>query len=171
MLVRAAVIAVLLLSASAHAGEVTVHTDDGHVIASTRVVAPMAAARALLSSPERIARGDGRGTQVSSRTEDGFVVSDVVARSGFKEIEYTSRSCPVAEGFRGTLVASEQLRELEARWTLAEADGQLVIEYDLYVVPRLRISPKIVATLSRGAVRRLVETIGEELEREAGTAP
>lgn len=160
----------LPLAAPAYGAEVQVHTADGHVIASTSVAAPIELAQVLLASPERIAEVDGRGAEVTSRPEGACVVAEVVASSGFSEIEYSSRSCPVEGGFEGTLIASEQLRDLKARWTLVEADGQLQIEYDLYVVPRIKVPQKLVATLSRRAVRRLVEAIGEELEREAGGA-
>jgi len=143
---------------------------DGHVIASTVVSSSMEAARALLSSPARIAAVDGRGAEVVSRPQDGCILSDVVAPSVMGDIIYSSMSCPAEGGFAGSLVSSEKLRQMEARWTL-RLDGDLLhVQYDLFVVPRISVPQRLVASLSKRAVRRLVEAIGDELEREGAAA-
>lgn len=158
---------VLLLAGPARADDVEVHTDDGHVIGVVTIDAPLAAARALLGNPSRIARVEGRGAEVTSRPKDGCIESDVIAPSALGEIRYTSVSCPVEAGFEGTLVTSRQIREMQARWTFVEEGGRLRIEYDLFVVPRIKVPQKLVAVLSKRAIRRLVEAVRDELEREA----
>jgi hypothetical protein len=162
----------LLTAAPAHADDVEVHTEEGHVIAATIVDAPMDAARALLASPARLARLEGRGAEVTSRPKDGCIESDIVASTGVGKVEYSARSCPVADGFEGTLISGEQIREMRARWTLREQDGRLVIQYDFFVVPRIRVPQRLVAVLAKRGVRRLVEAVRDELEREvASPAP
>jgi len=160
---------VLLLPGLAQADEVEVRAVDGHVIASTTTTAPLAAARALLGSPARIARIEGRGSEVTSRPKGRCIESEVVAPSGVGKIRYTSLSCPVDDGFEGSLVSSKQIREMEARWTLREEDGRLQVQYDLYVVPRIKVPQRLVAILAKRGVRRLVESVRDELDNEVVT--
>ncbi len=156
----------LLAAAPAQADDAEVHTHEGHVIAAVVVDAPIAAARALLANPARLAEVEGRGAEVTSRSRDGCIESDIVASTGLGKVEYSARSCPVADGFEGSLIEGEQIREMNARWTLREQDGRLVIQYDLFVVPRIKLPQRLVATLARRGVRRLVEAVRDELERE-----
>lgn len=160
----------LLPSGPASADDVEVRTEDGHVIAMTTVDVPLAAARALLGDPERLARIEGRGAEVSSRPQDGCIVSDIVAPSGVGDIVYTAMSCPVADGFEGSLVEGEKIREMRARWTLREEGGRVLIAYDLYAVPRIKVPVRLVALLSKRGVRRLLEAIRDELAREAAAS-
>ena len=164
-------LSLLLLPVFAQADEVEVRAVDGHVIASTTTAAPLSAARALLGSPARIARVEGRGSEVTSRPKGDCIESEVVAPSGVGKIRYTSLSCPVDDGFEGSLVSSKQIREMEARWTLREKDGRLEVQYDLFVVPRVRVPQRLVALLAKRGVRRLVESVRDELDSEVAAEP
>jgi hypothetical protein len=156
----------LLLPILAQADEVEVRAVDGHVIASTTTAAPLSAARALLGSPSRIAAIEGRGSEVTSRAKGQCIESEVVAPSGVGKIRYTALSCPVGDGFEGSLVSSKQIRAMEARWTLSEKDGRLRVQYDLFVVPRIRVPQRLVALLAKRGVRRLVESVRDELDSQ-----
>ena len=162
-------LSLLLLPDLAQADEVEVRAVDGHVIATTTTTAPLAAARALLGSPARIAKIEGRGSEVTSHPKGRCIESEVVAPSGVGKIRYTSLSCPVDDGFEGSLVSSKQIREMEARWTLREKDGRLQVQYDLYVVPKIKVPQRLVAILAKRGVRRLVESVRDELDNEVVT--
>lgn len=163
--------ALVLLPSLAQADEVEVRTEDGHVVATTTLDAPIAAARALLGNPNRVAEVEGRGAEVTSQPKNGCIESEIVAPSGVGKVEYTSLSCPVADGFEGSLVSSKQIREMDARWTLVEEGGRLRIQYDLFVVPKIKVPQKLVALLAKRGVRRLVESVRDELEQEAAASP
>jgi hypothetical protein len=156
----------LYLPGLARADEVTVRTQDGHVIATTVLDGSLSAARALLGNPDRVAAVEGRGAEVSSEPKGGCIESSIIAPSGVGKIRYTSLSCPVQDGFEGSLVSSKQIREMKARWTLQEEGGRLRIQYDLYVVPRIRVPQKLVAFLAKRGVKRLVESVRDALEQE-----
>ncbi len=159
-------VTLLLLPGLAQADEVEVRVVDGHVIATTTTSSPLAVARALLASPARIARVEGRGAEVTSRSRGDCIESEVVAPSAVGKIRYTSLSCPVDEGFKGSLVSSKQIREMDARWTLREKGGRLQVQYDLFVVPRIKVPQGLVAILAKRGVRRLVESVWDELDRK-----
>jgi hypothetical protein len=140
-----------------------VQTHQGHVIASTEVNSSLAAAHALLGNPKRIAAIEGRGSEVTSRQVGDCIESEVIAPSGVGKVRYTSISCPTPDGFRGSLVASKQIRSMDARWTITETEGQLQVSYDLYFVPRIRVPQRLVAVLAKRGVRRLLEAVRREL--------
>ena len=154
----------VLLAAPAWADDVEVRTDDGHVIATVTVDASMAEVRALLGNPVKLAESEGRGAEVSPSEVDGCIQSDIVSHTGVGDVTYTVRSCPKADGFEGSLVSSEKIRDLQARWTLTEAGGRVTMTYDLYFVPRVRVPQRLVATLAQRGVRRLLEAVRDEVE-------
>ncbi len=159
----AALVLAAALPTSAGADEIEVRIDDGHIIATTTVDASVEAARALLGDPVRLAQVEGRGAEVSSRPVDGCIVSRITAPSGLGQIEYTVRSCEVADGFVGSLVEAEQLRSMDARWTFTEEDGRLRLTYDLVFVPRVAVPARLVAMLAKRGVRRLLVAVRDEL--------
>ena len=156
-----------LSSAVAVADEVEVKANKGHVVAWVVVDTSDAAARSLLGTPKKLAVLEGRGADVTSRQEGGCIVSDVVAPSGVGKVTYTAKSCPVSDGFVGSLVRSKQIRQMDARWTLSSTRGGIRIEYDLFVVPKIRVPQGLVAVLAKRGVRRLVEAVRDELNTRA----
>jgi hypothetical protein len=145
--------------------EVTVQIREGHVIATTFIATSLPSVRALLGNPSRVAEIEGRGSEVTSRQKGLCIESNVTAPSGVGKIRYTSLSCPTSDGFRGSLVSSKQIRQMEARWTLRQAGEWVEVSYDLYVVPRIKVPQRLVALLSKRGVRRLLEAVRNELEQ------
>ena len=175
MVPRSSILTFLLVlgftTPAAAGGEaVQLRTHEGHVVGEVLVEASAAAARRLLGDPDRVARIDGRGTQISSRKRGDCMESQIVAPSGVGKISYTSLSCPTETGFEGSLVASKQVRTLEARWTIEQRGDRTLLKYDLYAVPRIRIPQKLVALLAKRGVGRLLGAVRDELEREAREA-
>ncbi|MEE2827910.1 MAG: hypothetical protein VX498_01875 [Myxococcota bacterium] len=156
--------------ASAAGEAVQLRTHEGQVLGEVLVDAPAAAARRLLGNPDRVARVEGRGAEISSRKRGDCTESTIVAPSGVGKISYTSLSCPTETGFEGSLVSSKQIRTLKARWTIEERGEQTLLKYELYAVPRIRVPQKLVALLAKRGVGRLLGAVRDELEQEAQQA-
>lgn len=148
----------LLLGVAVAASEPVITQRDGHRIHGViHVDAPLSAVRPVLSDPRRIARIDNSGTTVTLRGQEGdcLITHSAVAHP-IASIEYVTKVCPIADGFKSTLHASTDLTDFESIWRMRADGARTIVEYEIMTIPDLPIPQFVVDRQSKSAVRALL---------------
>lgn len=148
----------LMFGVAAAASEPVVTQLDGHrVLGVIHVKAPLDVVRPVLSDPRRIARIDNSGTTVTLRGKDGkCLLTHSAVEHPIASIEYITKVCPIADGFKSTLHASDDLSDFESIWRMRARGAQTIIEYEIVTIPDLPIPQFVVDRQTRSAVRTLL---------------
>lgn len=140
-------------------------TDNATVRGSIHVDAPAEHVRAFVGEPIQIARLDGRGATVDVLTRASC--SDILTRSPtiIGQISYRSRVCPTGNGWSNTLLSSEDLDQFHAVWSVEPEGSGSKLSYELTVVPKGPVPLMLVVQGSKSAVKGLLSSIRDVLER------
>ena len=110
-------------------------------------------------------RRAARGTaDVRLLSDDGCKNLHTVVAHPVASVDYTSRSCATATGFRTQLVQSESLEEFEEEWTVEEVEGGTLLRYFVRTIPRISVPQFIVDRQSKGNVKKLLKQVKAHLE-------
>ena len=158
----------LLLSlagvAQAAEPEVT-QLDDHRVRGSVEVAVSADTARTLLADPRNVARIDNSGTTVTLKGDQGGcqLVHSAVAHP-IASIAYDSKVCPTADGWRATLVKSDDLQAFESVWRVEASGTGTRIQYEVRTIPDIPVPQFIVDRQTRESVRSLLVKLRTHLE-------
>ena len=148
----------LLLGVATAASEPVVTQRDGHRVHGViHIDAPLRAVRPVLSDPRQIARIDNSGTTVTLRGKEGacLLTHSAVAHP-IASIEYVTKVCPIADGFKSTLHASTDLTDFESIWRMRADGARTIVEYEIVTIPDLPIPQFVVDRQTRSAVHSLL---------------
>ncbi len=132
------------------AGESTVTTD-------VVIAADAATVRAALSDPISASRlsGDVLDAKVVGKDGDCTLVQ-VTTRGLSSPLLYVTRRCPTADGFRETLVQTDDFDSQSSSWKLASVAGGTQVTLQVRSEPRLPIPQRLInAAVGSSAVQTL----------------
>ena len=128
--------------------------------------------RLLAEAPEQVRSALDREVLEEAERAPDVVRSEVVrhrgrcdevattVRGGPVEVEYVALRCATERGWEIDLLRSEDMVELEARWSLQESDGGTLLTFSI----RSRADLPVPARVQRGAVRRSAVAAVDRLE-------
>ena len=146
--------------ASADSPRVTTRvTAKGIVIAEVRVSASPAAVREVLAGAER-AHGLAPTTVSASATRDGKCEKVKLKTRGLiAPFVLETRRCPTANGWRETLVTSDNFVEYWNEWTVkAQGDGALVT-FKTRTLPNVAVPESIILSQTRRVLGKLMKNL------------
>ncbi len=153
--------------ASALAAEPTVTTQaDGTVVARMEVAASAEAIRAILSDSEASVRLSADVLSVDAALKGKCSEMTVQTKGAWNPLEYKALRCPTANGWRTSLIESDDFSALEVEWKLDPSCSDLTtVEY------RVRTDVDIVAPkalVQQGVRRSARDTLKELLRKVLG---
>jgi len=137
---------------------------DHRVSGAVMVRVPVDQARAMLADPVRVAEIEGGTARIRVLSEDSCKNLHTAIAHPVASVEYTSRSCPTANGFHTKLVQSDTLEDFEAEWTVEEVEGGTLLRYVVRTIPRIAVPQFIVDRQSKGSVKQLLQRVKVHLE-------
>lgn len=157
---------VLSLSTVALASAPEVTQLDNHKVRGTvEVAAPVERVRTLLSDPRNVANIDKSGTTVTIRgTEANCQLVHSAVAHPIASIEYETRVCPVADGWKATLVKSDDLVEFESVWKVEEKGDRTRILYEIRTIPDIPVPQFVVDRQTRTSVQAMLVKLRKHLE-------
>lgn len=158
-------VALLLASAAwaADPSDPEISIDGEWVWGTVLISAPRGEVVDALKTPHNVVRWEGSGTQVTT-TPDGSclrVALDVPSAIG--RIRYTERRCPTAEGYRSTLLESEDFDYFEATWVLETSEGGCRARYGLRSKPSFPVPRALAQRLTGRSIRKMLAGMRDEL--------
>ncbi len=152
----------LLFSAIALAGDSDVRFEGEVLHAELTTSASAATVLAVAQSPSEIARIDGGGTVVTlvkAGTCDRF---HYAIPSFIGDVEYDVDFCKTADGSTATLVGEGDMKQYRAAWRVETQGSSTRLQYELEVVPNLRLPKSVIRSSSKSSVKKLFRHLEEE---------
>lgn len=138
--------------------------EDGSVIGTVSVKAPVELARSRVSDPLWVSTTEGGGTQIKVTGKDGAcLLLESMSPSVIMNVHYTTRQCPTADGVRATLQASNTFTDYSTTWRVVPEGTGSRIEYRLTMKTKLMLPQSFITGTLRKRVQELMEKIGAAL--------
>jgi hypothetical protein len=139
--------------------------EDGTIVASVVVQAPVALARSRVSDPVWVSRTDGGGTTVTVTGRDGpCLLLDMVTTNVVADIHYATRLCPTAEGVASTLRSADLFTAYATSWRVTPEGTGSRLEYRLFMQTNLLLPQSFIVASSQKGVRDLIERVAAALD-------
>ena len=148
----------MFLASSALAGEPTVSSDaDGTVRGAVVLAMSPDEALSALSDPE-LARSINPDVVALQRlaTTGACTDLDISTRGMWRPLKMKARRCETANGFRETLLESEDFAAQEATWTVTEHPEGALLEYTLKSEPNLPVPRALIQDNMRRSVKEML---------------
>lgn len=155
----------LLLAPLALAGAPTAVVLPSQGVEGTVWVA-MAPADALrrLSDPTWVSSIAGGTTVVSVRSKEGdCVVADYASPSTLMTVRYTVRQCPTGNGYRSTLVKSDDFASYESGWSVVADGAGSTLTYRVQLAPTFPVPVSFITGTMRRDVFSMMQRFSEKL--------
>lgn len=121
--------------------------------------------RARLADPTWVSTIDAGSTTVTVRERAGdCLIADFTSPSTLMTVRYTVRQCPTANGYKSTLVSSDDFASYEAEWSVAAEGTGSLLTYRLRLTPSLPIP----ASFLSGTLRRDILSLMEQFAGRFG---
>lgn len=156
----------LVFSAALAATPTVVVHDDGSVVGSVSVRAPVDVARAKVSDPTWVTATDGGSTRVTVTGMDGAChLLESVTPSVIVEVRYATRQCPTSDGVLATLRSSNTFSDYSASWRVRPEGAGSRLEYRLAMKTSLMLPQSFITGTLEKRVMELMEKVGAALDR------
>ncbi|MES2641097.1 MAG: hypothetical protein V4850_16535 [Myxococcota bacterium] len=153
-----------LLVGAALAGPSSVLLEDGSVLGTVSVRAPVDVVRSRVSDPAWVSATEGGGTKVTVTGRDGAcLLIDAVTPTVVVEAHYATRQCPTADGVLATLRSSNAFTDYTTSWRVMPDGAGSRIEYRLSMKTKLMVPQSFISGTLRSRVQGLMEKVGAAL--------
>jgi hypothetical protein len=152
---RTVAVLVALLSAGVASADPSsaVMDSDGFVQVQMDVPHSQEAVLAYLSDAGRTMRLGEEITEVRT-AEDGQCTRMKVTTYGFAQtMHFLARRCPIADGWRSTMLESPDFKRHDIEWTVAPTDAGSRVTMRVRIIPRLPVPQFIIRQIVGGALR------------------
>lgn len=139
--------------------------EDGSILATVSVRAPVELARSRISDPVWVARTDGSGTTITVTGREGpCLLLDVVSASVVVDVHYATRHCPTAEGVASTLRSADVFTAYSTSWRVTPEGSGSRLEYHFYMRTNLLLPQSFIVATTQKGVRNLIERVAASLD-------
>jgi hypothetical protein len=148
----------IFLASTAVAGDPTVSTDaDGTVRGEVVLAMSPSEAMTALSDPE-LARSINPDVVALQRlaTSGACTDLDIATRGMWRPLKMKARRCQTSNGFRETLLESDDFAVQEAIWTVSEHPEGALLEYTLKSEPNLPVPRALIQDNMRRSVKEML---------------
>jgi hypothetical protein len=142
-----------------------VEAKDGWVWATVHIPVARDLIFAALADPRNVIRWEGSKTQVTIVPDGACARVDLDVPSAIGLIRYAERRCPTADGYRATLIESEDFEVFEDAWVLVPDEGGTLVRYGLRSKTSFLVPQSLANRLTGKSLRKMLRGMREELAR------
>jgi len=135
-------------------------TTDGWVEGETEVAVSPEVALRFLSDPRNVVAAEGRGTTMTVNPNGRCAQVLAVVPTPLGDMTYESRRCALNDGYRATLVRSEDFLAYEQEWTIVETPTGVRLRCAVKHQLSIPLPASFREAFTRRAVQRLLRTVG-----------
>jgi hypothetical protein len=140
--------------------------DNHRILGKVTVAAPLDRVRTTLADPRAIARIDNGTTTVTLQGKEGACqLAHSAVVHPIASIEYLTKTCPTSDGFKTTLVKSEDLTDFETIWRMKPAGDKTELEYEIRTIPNIPVPQFVVDRQTRSSVHAMLDKVRNHLEK------
>ena len=155
----------LLVSLALAGSPTVVVQEDGSILATATVRAPVELARSRISDPVWVARTDASGTTVTVTGREGpCLLLDVVSASVVVDVHYATRHCPTADGVASTLRSADVFTAYSTSWKVTPEGTGSRLEYHFFMQTNMMLPQSFIVATTQKGVRNLIERVAAALD-------
>ncbi|MCK6518894.1 hypothetical protein L6R46_28020 [Myxococcota bacterium] len=136
---------------------------SGAVIGRMTLDAPIDQVRSIVGDAVKVGKLVPQVKSVIAKPAGACVTLDVISSGLISDVEYKSRRCPTKTGWAEHLTSSDDLKRMDAIWTLTERGGQTDVHFSLVVDVGAYAPTVLVQSMTKAQVETTLTNLRDQV--------
>jgi hypothetical protein len=137
---------------------------SGAVIGRMTLDAPIAQVRTIVGDAVKVGKLVPQVKSVTATAAGACVALDVVSAGFISDVTYKSRRCPTKTGWAEHLTSSDDLKKMDAIWTLTDRGERTDVHFSLVVDVGAYAPTVLVQTMTKAQVETTLTNLRDQVE-------